>query len=183
MKITPKLFIMLAAFAALLYVGEVYAAETKIGVVNMAKLLQQAPQAQEATKVMHDKFDNRSKALQAEQDKIKNLQDQINRNGAIMSAAQLQSLQNQLDSLQQDFNRKQVDFQDDVNAQRNEELGKLQQAILKAVQEFAKAQKYNLIIGEGVFYADGTVDVTDKVLDQLQKDFQTRQHKSGSGGK
>ncbi|MHB8423636.1 MAG: OmpH/Skp family outer membrane protein [Gammaproteobacteria bacterium] len=183
MKIAPRLFILLATFAALLYMGGVNAVEIKIGVVNMAKLLQQAPQAQEATKVMHEKFDNRGKTLQAEQDKIKNLQDQINRNGAIMSASQLQNLQTQLDTLQQDFNRKQVDFQDDVNAERNEELGKLQQAILKAVQEFAKTQKYNLIIGEGVFYADGTVDVTGKVLDQLQKDFQTRHHNSGSGGK
>ena len=179
MKIAPKLFILLATFAALLYMGGVNAIEIKIGVVNMAKLLQQAPQAQEATKVMHEKFDNRGKTLQAEQDKIKNLQDQINRNGAIMSASQLQNLQTQLDTLQQDFNRKQVDFQDDVNAERNEELGKLQQAILKAVQEFAKGQKYNLIIGEGVFYADGTVDVTGKVLDQLQKDFQSRHRKPG----
>ena len=87
-----------------------------------------------------------------------------------------------MDNLQQDFSRKQSDFQADVNTQRNQELGKLQQAILKAVQEFAKNEKYNLIIGEGAFYADDTVDVTNQVLNQLQKDFKLQGGQPGNGG-
>lgn len=155
-------------------------ADVKIGAVSMARLLQQSPQAQAATKDMEQKFDSRRKALLAEQDKIKSLQDQINKNGAIMSAAQLQDLQNQLDNLQQDFGHKQSAYFDDLNTARNEQLGKIQRDILKAVQEFAQTQKYNMIIGEGVFYADSTVDVTDQVLVQLQKDFQAKPAAGGN---
>ncbi|MGH8402638.1 MAG: OmpH family outer membrane protein [Gammaproteobacteria bacterium] len=182
MKLASRLSLILIMLAALLYMGNVCAAETRIGVVDMAKLLQQSPQAQTATTKMHQMFDSRGKQLQSEQDKIKNLQDQINRNGAVMTASQLQNLQNQLDNLQQDFSRKQGDLQADVNTERNQELGKIQQAILKAVHEFAKSQKYNLIIGEGVFYADGTVDVTDQVLSQLQKDSKLPVGSTAGGG-
>ncbi|MGA9852382.1 MAG: OmpH family outer membrane protein [Gammaproteobacteria bacterium] len=182
MKISFRLSIALIVLAAALYTGGAMAVDVKIGVVDMAALLDKSPQAEAAKKEMHLKFDSRGKALQSEQDNIKNLQDQINRNGAVMSASQLQDLQNQLDNQQQDFSRKQSDYMADVNAQRNEELGKLQQVILKAVQEFAKNQRYNLIIGEGVFYADGTVDVTDQVLGQLQKDFKAPAGSSAGSG-
>ncbi|MDE2092036.1 MAG: OmpH family outer membrane protein [Gammaproteobacteria bacterium] len=183
MRIPFKLAAVLGMLAALTVFNATAATDLKIGVVSMAKLLSQSPQAQAASKEMQQKFDSRRKELLVQQDKIKNLQNQINRNGTVMSAAQLQDLQSQLDSLQQDFNRKQSDFMDDFNAQRNEELSRLQRDILKAVQEYAQAQKYNLIIGEGVFYADSTVDVTDRVLGQLQKDFQSQSAQpAGSGG-
>jgi len=178
-----KLPILLTVLASLMLAGNISAAEIKIGVVDRSTLLQQSPQAQAATKQMEQKFGSRGKALMAQQNKIKELQDQINRNGAVMSAAQLQNLENQLDSLQQDFRSKQDDFQADVNTQRNQELGELQGAIDTAAQKFAKAQKYNLIIDKGVtYYADNTVDVTDQVLSQMKRDFKAQAGKpSGSG--
>jgi len=183
MKIALKLPIILTVLAAVIYTGTISAAEIKIGVVDRATLLQQSPQAQAATQQMQQKFGSRSKDLLAQQNKIKDLQDQINRNGAVMSASQLQTLENQLDSLQQDFRRKQDDFQADVNTQRNQELGELQAAIDRAAQKFAKTEKYNLIIDKGVtYYADGTVDVTDQVLSQMQKDFKLQASQPSAGG-
>jgi Skp family chaperone for outer membrane proteins len=52
--------------------------------------------------------------------------------------------------------------------------------VLKAVQEFAQSQKYNLIVGDGVFYKDNSVDVTDQVLAQMQKDFKAESAASGN---
>lgn len=183
MKRAFFLSIFMIAAATQLYAGQISAAELKIGVVDRQVLLQQSPQAEAATKQMHQKFDSRSKDLQAQQNKIKDLQDQINRNGAVMSANQLQTLENQLDNLQQDFRRKQDDFQADVNAQRNLEISELQAAIDKAAQKFAKTQKFNLIIEKGVtYYADSTVDVTDQVLSQMQSDYKSQaSHTSGGG--
>ncbi|MGH8279111.1 MAG: OmpH family outer membrane protein [Gammaproteobacteria bacterium] len=181
MRSMCKWLVLFAAGAGLMLAVGAQAAEVKIGVVDMAALLQKSPQAAAATAALHRKFDARSKALQEEQDKVKNLQDQINRNGAVMSASQLQGLQTQLDNLQQDLSQKQSDFSSDFNTQRNEELRTIQQAILKAVNEYAKAQGYNLIIGEGVFYADGSVDITNQVLAQLQKNFKAGGAATGSG--
>ena len=171
MSIKSRLIIATLACAALGFATQAGAADLKIGVVNVSTLLQRSPQAQNATQEMAKKFDSRKKDLVAEQDKIKSLQDQLNKNGSVMSAAQLQDTQGQLEDLQRDFSRKSADFQDDYNMERNAQLSKLQQEVVKAVQEFAQAQKFSLILGEGVFYADNNVDVTDQVLVQMQKDF------------
>ncbi|MGB9429921.1 MAG: OmpH family outer membrane protein [Gammaproteobacteria bacterium] len=173
---------MLTLFAALLYAGNAGAADIRIGEVDMQKLMQESPQALAATKQMEQKFGSRRNDIVAQQNKVKNLQDQINRNGAVMSAAQLQSLQSQLDTEQQDLSRKESDFQADLNEWKNQQLGVIQQDVIKEVQAFAKAQKYNLIIGVGVLYADGTVDVTDQVLSRLQKDFKAPGASPAGGG-
>jgi Skp family chaperone for outer membrane proteins len=64
---------------------------------------------------------------------------------------------------------------------RNAALSTLQQDALKAVQEFAQAQKYNVILGDSV-YADNSVDVTDQVLEQMKKDYQAASGNAKSGG-
>ena len=161
----------LAAFFALAATVQASAADLKVGVIDMGVLLQKSPQAQNATTEMTKKFDARRKDLMAEQDEIKTLQDDLNRNGATMSASQAQDEQSRLDEKQRDFSRKSTDFQDDYSMERNSQLSKLQQDVLKATQEFAQAQKYNLILAEGVIYKDGAVDVTDQVLAQMQKDY------------
>ena len=147
------------------------AADIKVGVINMGVLLQKSPQAQNATAEMTKKFDARKKDLIAEQDEIKNLQDNLSKNGATMTSSQVQDEQSRLDEKQRDFSRKSGDFQDDYNMERNAQLSKLQQDVMKATQEFAQAQKYSLILAEGVAYADNTVDVTDQVLAQMTKDY------------
>jgi len=176
----PFFISLTLAAAALGAALQVQAADIKIGVVDMPSLLQKSPQAQSASQDMAKKFDSRKKDLVAEQEKIKNLQDQLNKNGAVMSAGQLQDAQSQLDELQRDFSRKQSDYMDDVNMARNDALSRLQQQVLKAVQEFAQAQKYNLIVGDGVFYKDNSVDVTDQVLAQMQKDYKAETAASGN---
>lgn len=152
----------------------------RVAVVDPSVLLQQSPQAKNASDEISKKFDGRKKELMADQDKIKSLQDDLSKNGAVMSASQAQDEQTQLDELQRDFSRKSADFQDDYNMERNAVLSRLQQAIIKAVQEFAQAQKYDLIVNaEGLFYKNKAVDVTDQVLAQMKKDYDAGNAKSG----
>jgi outer membrane protein len=171
---------VLLAISASLATG-VQAADLKIGAVKMGTLMEKSPQGTALKADMTKKFEGRQKDLVAEQDKIKNLQDQLNRNGATMTASQVQDAQAQIDDLQRDLSRKASDFQDDAAMARNAALSTLQQDALKAVQEFAQSQKYNVILGDSV-YADSSVDVTDQVLEQMKKDYQAASGNAKSGG-
>jgi outer membrane protein len=164
------LAVLLAGSAAGLATGA-QAADLKIGYIKTSTLLQKSPQAQAASTDMAKRFDQRKKDLDAQMTKIKNLEDDLSRNGATMSAQQAQEEQNQHDELQRDASRKQSDLMDDFNVARNAALNSLQQAMMKAAQEFAQSQKYSLILADNVVYADSAIDVTDQVLAQMQKDY------------
>jgi len=51
-------------------------------------------------------------------------------------------------------------------------LGALQQALLREIQEYAAAQGFDLIVGDGVLYASSTVNVTEDVLRAVEANFQ-----------
>ncbi|HEY1771977.1 MAG TPA: OmpH family outer membrane protein [Gammaproteobacteria bacterium] len=169
--ITKSLSLAVLLTASAVMASGAQAADLKIGAVKMGMLMEKSPQGAALKADMAKKFEGRQKDLVAEQDKLKTLQDQLNKNGATMSTSQVQDAQSQIDDLQRDFSRKASDFQDDAAMARNQALSTLQQDALKAVQEFAQAQKYNVILGDSV-YADSSIDVTDQVLEQMKKDYQ-----------
>ena len=63
-----------------------------------------------------------------------------------------------------EFERMRTEYQEDSNLRQNEEFGVLQRNVLKEVQDYAEAQEYDLIVGDGVLYVSGTVNITEDVL-------------------
>ena len=54
---------------------------------------------------------------------------------------------------------------EDLNLRRNEELGKLQRDVLQKAQEYARAQKFDLLLADqSVIFASTAVDITEAVL-------------------
>ena len=74
--------------------------------------------------------------------------------------------------LQREVTRLQTEFREDFNLRRNEELGSLQRALLEEVQTYAQSAEFDLIVGDGVLYASGAVNITESVLAAMEANFQ-----------
>lgn len=175
------LAILLAGSSAAIVTGA-QAADMKIGVIRYQVLMQKSPQAAAITAEMTKKFEQRKKDLDAKMAQIKSMEDDLSRNGATMTQSQVQDEQTRHDEMQRDASREQSDLVDDVNAARNAAYSTMQQAVIKASQEFAQAQKYTLILADNVVYADNAIDVTDQVLDQMKKDYKAATPAAEKGG-
>ncbi len=147
----------------------VMAENYKIGVVNAVKVLESAPQAALAKKRLEKEFSARDKKLVATQKSIKQKEDKLSKEGAIMSDPERKKLERDTLSARRELKRDQDEFRDDLNFRRNEEFGKIQSKIVQAIQKIAKNEKYDLIIGEGVIFASPKVDITNKVIGLLKK--------------
>jgi outer membrane protein len=148
-------------------------AEPKIGVVNVAKLLDESPQARTAMQALQDEFAPRQKDLLKQQEDIKGREDKAQRDGDVMGETERRNLERELRDAQRELSRKQNEYVEDLNIRRNEELGRLQRSLMQEVETFAKAQGYDLILGDGVLYATGAVDVTAQVLQRLESSSKT----------
>lgn len=144
-------------------------AELKIGVVNAIKILEGAPQAESARKQLEKEFASRDRDLVARQKVIKEMEDKLSREGADLSDADARKLERDIVSKRRDLKRDQDEFREDVNLRRNEEFGKIQKEIVQSIQDVAKSQGYDLILGEGVIYANEKTDITSAVLERLRK--------------
>jgi outer membrane protein len=142
-------------------------AETKIGFVDTVKLMEAAPQAKSAQSKIESEFAPREKELVALQREIKQLEDKLSRDGAVMSESERTKLERDILAKRRDLKRTQDEFRDDLNIRRNEVLTKLQKDMYEAVVALAKEEKYDLIFSQGVVYSSDRVDITESVLKKL----------------
>ncbi len=131
-------------------------AEIKLGVVNFQKLLEDAPQTKTAMQALENEFAPRRRELLTMQNDLKARDEKLQKEGAVMSEADRAKAEKTLRDEQREFSRKAGEFQDDASTRRNEEIGKVQRYLVTEIQAYATAQGYDLVLGDGVFYCQGT---------------------------
>jgi len=147
------------------------AAELKIGFVNAAKVLEEAPQADDARANLEKEFAPRDKALVATQKRVRKLEEKLTRDGAIMSESERRKLERDIISQKRDLKRSQEEFREDLNIRRNEAFDKLRRRVFEVITDISKKEKYDLVVSDGVVFANDRIDMTAKVVARLKQEF------------
>ena len=143
-------------------------ADLKIGVVQYARLMQESPQAKAAQDALRGEFAGKQKELQTQQAALKAKEESLQKDGATMTLEQRTKLEKDLRDGNRELQQKVQEYQDDFNARQNEELSKLQKALVEEVQTYAQGEKFDLVLADGVIFAGPPLDITPQVLAALQ---------------
>lgn len=162
--------ILLVLFVAVtgVAVGPASAAELKIGYVNAVKVIEEAPQGEAALKKLEAEFAPRDKQIIEIQNKLKRLEQDLEKNALVLKDAEARSREFEIVGLKRDLRRATQEFREDYNLRRNEELAALQKIVQKTIAEIAKQENFDLIL-ESAVYAGPKADITDKILKKLGK--------------
>jgi outer membrane protein len=145
----------------------------KIGFVNTARVLKEAPQARRVEERLKAEFEPR-------QVQIKEMREEV-----IAIEELLKSSDNSLNAITRRKNEREIrlkvsqlkfleqEFREDQNLRRNEEIRKLQQVIAAVLEELGDAGKYDLILTEGVSYVSGQIDITTQIIEMLKSQSET----------
>ena len=150
------------------------AQEVKVGVVNVPVLLDRAPQTKAAMDALREEFAPREREFLAKQNELQALTEKIQKDVSVMGETERRNAEKNLRDLQREVTRLQTEFREDLNLRQNEELGILQRSLLKEVQDYAQAQGYDLVVGEGVLFASTSVNITEEVLRVVEANFQAQ---------
>ena len=112
-------------------------------------------------------FAARDSDVQRLSKQVRDLQAALDKDGATMAEAERRNKERDLANLSRDFQRSQRELREDLNLRRNEELGRIQELANKVIQQFAEAEKFDLILQDPVVYASQRIDITDKVIKAL----------------
>ena len=136
----------------------------KIGFVNFGRLLDESPQAKAAQATLEAEFLPRQRDVAAQRKSLQEKVDKLQKEAAVMSEADRLRAEREARGLGINVNRRFNELQEDLNLRRNEEVGKMQRALLQEVQAYARANGYQLIVSEGVLFAADGVDITPQVV-------------------
>jgi outer membrane protein len=141
-------FISMLAFAA----GGAAQVESKIGFVNLDRILRDAAPAQRAQKKIESEFSKREQELAKMAESLKRMQETLEKNSMTMSES--------------DRRNREREFREDLNQRRNEELSGILERANRVVRQIAESEKFDVIFQEAV-YASPRIDITDKVIRAL----------------
>lgn len=159
-----SVFGALIIVAALAAAPAVQAQALKIGFVNFGRLLEESPQAKAAQAALEGEFMPRQRDVAAQQKALEEKADKLKKEAAVMSEADRVRTEREVRDLELNVNRRFKELQEDLNLRRNEEVGRMQRALLQEVQAYAKANGFQLVVSEGVLYAAEGIDITPQIV-------------------
>lgn len=168
------LLLFLAAFALAGGVGAQESVATRIGYVDMKRLLDNAPQVVAGRQKLEREFAERDSALKADEARSLELHARQKSQAASMAKADADTLQREIDALDRSLKRNRDSMRAELKTRSDQELDRSWREINDAAVEFAREQGFDLIVPSPVIYASPKVDVTDQVLDRLRRKARTQ---------
>lgn len=148
----------------------------RIGYVNPGRVSDEAPQADAAREQLQEEFAPRDEEIVAMQESLRELEDRLAEQRLSLGQDEQEEMQQQIVVQRRQIQRQQEAFREDFNMRRNEALGDLQRRILRVVSEFAEEQDFDLVVSDGVVYASDAVNITDRIIERLQRQHEREQN-------
>jgi len=147
---------------------------TLVGFVDMDRIDREAPQIDTVRGELQKEFSERERQLLDQQSKLRNMEERLVLGNTTMSDTDRRTLERELQNSQREWKRSQDEFREDYIIRKNEEMEDLTRLITDTIRDFARAEKFDLILVSGVVYASDTADVTARVLEWLEKQQQEK---------
>lgn len=151
------------------------AQSSKIGYVDVPFLIDNSPQAKEASSQLEEEFGTVQQELQQEQQEYQRLQQKLQKDGLVMSDSERQEIEQRMRELRRDIQRNEETFREELNIRRNDAFKQVRSAVLQAVENLAEEEGYDLIVGQGALYASDGVNLTERVLERMKQRYESAQ--------
>jgi outer membrane protein len=163
----------LSAVAALLigvcFAPTAWAQQTRIGYIDMQRLLDNAPQVVAGREALRREFAQRDAELKAQEQRLADLRVREQRDAAILPREAAQALTREIETLDRSIKRLREKLREDLSARSSAELNQRWPEIHDAVIEYARENGYDLVVESPVIYASASIDITDRVIERLQR--------------
>jgi outer membrane protein len=158
--------IAVALWALAFAVGPAAAQELKLGYVNSERVLRDSAPAKAAQAKLEAEFGRRERELNDIRNRLKAAADKFEKDAPTLPESEKTRRQRELVDQERDLQRKQREFQEDLNQRKNEELAAVVERANRVIRQIFETEKYDAILQEVVF-AGPRVDITDKVIRAL----------------
>ena len=165
-------FIKHLVILTLFITSSVALAETrlyKIGFVNTARVLKEAPQARKVEDRLKAEFEPREAQIREKRREVLSLEEQLKSQEVVINANIRRKLEREIRLKVSQLKFLEQEFREDQNLRRNEGIRELQRVIAKVLEQLGDAGEFDLILTEGVSYVSDQIDITTLLVEMLKQ--------------
>jgi outer membrane protein len=148
------------------------AAQVKVSVIDVQRVVTESDPGKEVMQRLRSLTEAKAQQGQSLQQELATLQDQFNKQRFTVSEARQAEMQKGIEDKQISIRRFQDDAQREVAEAQRRELGSLEERIMPIIDQIGKEQGLTLIFNKfqsGLVYADETIDITDEVIRRFNR--------------
>ncbi len=153
--------------------------DIKVGFVDIPFLIDEAPQSKQASVRLEQEFAPRQQSIKSQKQMLSELREALEDDG--LDLIERANVERELRKTERRVKRDEQEFREELNIQKNLEFKKVRVYVLDAIATFAKRYEYDLIISDGVLFANKKIDVTDEVLSELTQALQQSDSSARNG--
>ena len=168
-RLSAALFVATCFFVGTALAQDSSTRKTSIGFVDIPYIINNAPQAVNAEQRLEQEFAPREEELKVQRARLAELDEELKTRALELSDTELAQLDREIRSLERRIKRDEQDFREELNIQTNNEFKKVRILVLEAIAKFGQSNNYDLIVSDGVLYANKQIDVTEDILDSLRR--------------
>jgi outer membrane protein len=142
------------------------AQQFKLGYVSIDRIERDAKRPKRGAEMLRKEFAAREQATKEMQEKVLAMKAELEKLPPNTPAAQVDRQRRVFAERVQALEQARRTLVEDVDRRRGEERQKFFEEVAAAVQKIAEAQKFDLVLQQGV-YASRAIDITDQVLKAL----------------
>lgn len=160
---------LLAAASLLVSSGVASAQEggaIRIAYVDMKRLIDDSPQVREARARLQRDFDASVALLREDERRLSGLEQRL---GA-SSGEEAPRLRAEIESLRRSVERTRERLRGELETRSEQEVQRAWPVLNEAISQYARENGLDLVVSSGALYVSGRVDITDRVLDLLERD-------------
>jgi len=142
-------------------------AAARVGFVNTERVMREVIPAQQAQKRLKIEIDKRDQEMRALVAQMKRLELALEKNAPTANDAERRAKQREFAELGRDFERKKLEYSEELALRRNEAMGQVLEQVNRATRRVAEQENLDIVFQEAA-YASPRIDITDKVIKAME---------------
>ena len=161
-----KKFVLAGIVIACLTATSVFAADLKLGYIDMQRALNGSEAGKEAKEQLAARVKKYQDEINLKQDDLKKLKDELEKQGMLLSESARASKEKDYQNKLKDFQRFTKDAQDELQGKDEEFTRKILEGMEKVIQDYGRKNGYSFIFvkNESMLFVDDKADLTEEVL-------------------
>lgn len=149
--------------------GAAPSGQTKIAILNVRQAIVTTAEGKQASAQLQSQFSAQQNDLQNMQKQIQDLQNRIGNSHGTLSDDEQARLQRQGELLTRQFQRKQDDLNEAVNAAQSDVIDNIGRKMLDVLDRYARENGYTAVFdtsaqGSPVVYGSSQIDITNEIV-------------------
>lgn len=145
------------------------AAGSKLGVINVRQAIVTTAEGKQASAELQSQFASRQNELENMNKQINDLRQRLSAGNATLSDDEKARLTRQGETLARQLQRKQDEYQEDVNAAQSEVIDRIGRKMLDVLDRYARENGYSAVLDTSqqntpILYASSQIDVTQEIV-------------------